>query len=219
MIKNRFKSYKNKFMWRGIKNFIRGWKYNTDPERIVYKTRDIAMAGAVAAFNFFRDEKFHELAGFAALSEEEQNRIFNELTVTNLVLALLLLEQIAREDDSEDKKNYLRALRDALPDNFIGYLKEKGIPNELAEIWKKLIDLRRGEYAENMTAYRQEFFSHGDKIMAAVASDNKLLIFQTVVFGLYDHIVRGQVKKDDPLYLYFQPYLLGYYKEFLKKMI
>ena len=206
-------------MWRGIKNFIRNWKYNTHPERIAYKTRDIAMVGAIAAFNFFRDEKFRELAGFARLSEEEQNRIFNELTVTNLVMALLLLEQIAREDDGEDKKNYLRALRDGLPDNFIAYLGEQGIPGELAEIWKKLIDLRRDEYAENMTVYRQELFSHGDKTMAAVAADNKLLIFQTVVFGLYDHVVHGQVKKDDPLYLYFQPYLLGYYKEFLKKMI
>ncbi|HTX86442.1 MAG TPA: hypothetical protein VMC41_00050 [Candidatus Nanoarchaeia archaeon] len=206
-------------MWEGIIKFIRGWKYNTHPERIAYKTRDIAMNGAMAAFNFFRDEKFRELSGFARLGEEEQNRIFNELTVTNLVLAILLLEQKAREENGEEKKNYLRALRDALPDNFIAYLAEQGIPGEFVEIWKKLIDLRRDEYAENMRAYRQELFAAGDKTMAAVAADNKLLIFQTVVFGLYDHIVRGMVKKDDPLYLYLQPYLLGHYKEFLKYMI
>lgn len=205
-------------MFEKIIGFFRFLKYNIVPERIEMKAKKIAMTGANEAFRFFKDEKFRELIKFVDLMEEEQNRIFNELTVTNLVLTILLLEQIAREEENTDRKKYLQAIRETLPEYFINFLKGLGIDARFVEIWRKLIDLRYDEYAKDMVRFRGEMLAQNEKDLSVFINDNSLMIFQTMVFGLYDHLTRSRIKKADPLYLYLQPYFLKVYKGIVKKI-
>ena len=49
-------------------------------------------AASHQAFGLSNDKKFRRMAGFNALSQVEQDRIFNELIVADIVLLMLVLE-------------------------------------------------------------------------------------------------------------------------------
>lgn len=202
-----------------IAEIIKFFKYNTHPARIEAKARKVALFGANLALECFRDGRFRELANFKNLDEEEQNRIFNELTVTNLVMAMLLVDQIIRETDNNDKKQYLKTVREALPDYYVNFLRRIGIAEAYVTLWDKLIAMRYDEYANDMGEFRREFLSSQDKKLAELALDNDVVLFQTLALGLYRHIMRGKIKKGDPLYVrHIQPYLLGVYNGVLQRI-
>lgn len=204
-------------MFTRIRNFIRFWKYNTIPAHLETHSRKAVLFGSRLALELFRDKRFRGYLKFSEISEEEQNRIFNELTVTNLVLLMLLLDQVTREiSDDEDKKEFYQALRQAVPEYFKGFIRRIGIPDEYAKIWDKLVDLRYDEYVKDALEVRGEFLNHQD--LADLALDRNVVIFQAIAFGLYHHLVRGKVIKDDLVYKYIQPYLLGVYKGYLKRI-
>src|SRR4030042_6771857 len=52
----------------------------------------LSQAAANAAFQLFKDKRFKKLAGFNRLSQTEQDRIFNDLVVANLVLIMLVFD-------------------------------------------------------------------------------------------------------------------------------
>lgn len=198
---------------------IRFFKYNTRPARIEAKARKIALFGANLALECFRDERFRELIRFVYLGEEEQNRIFNELTVTNLVMAMLLVEQNIRETDDRDKEQYLKAVCKALPDYYVNFLRQIGIAETHVALWDKLIALRYDEYVHDMGEFRREFSSSEDTNMKELALDNRVMLFQTLALGVYRHIMRGKIRTDDPLCVrHVQPYLLGVYKGILQRL-
>lgn len=197
---------------------MRFWKYNTHPSRMEFKSRKVALFGAKKAFQLFKDKSFRELMFFDKKDEEERNRIFNELTVTNLVFLMLLLEQIIREIEDEDAKEYFRALRKAAPEYFKNFIRRIGIPEQYATLWDGLIDMRYNEYVDETKEMREEFFKQDDELLREYALDNKIMLFQTIAFGLYRHLMWGKIKKDDPLYKYLQPYLLQVHKGYLKRI-
>jgi len=205
-------------MFDKIRNFIKFWKYNTHPSRMEFKSRKVALFGANKAFQLFKDESFGKLMFFDKKDEEERNRIFNELTVTNLVFLMLLLEQIVRETEDEDAKEYFRALRTTAPEYFKNFIRRIGIPEQYATLWDGLIDMRYNEYVAETKEMREEFFKQDDESLREYALDNKIMLFQTIVLGLYGHLVRGKIKKDDPLYKYLQLYLLQIHKGYLKRI-
>jgi len=199
--------------------FIRFFKYNTHPARIESKARKIGLFGANLALECFRDERFRTLSNFKNLDAEEQNRIFNELTVTNVVMAMLLVEQNIRETNVSDRKQFLKAVREALPDYYVNFLRRIGISEEYVALWDKLIAMRYDEYVHDMGEFRREFWSAEDRELAELALHNNVVMFQALALGLYSHIVRGKIKKGDPLYVrHIQPYLLGAYRGILQRI-
>ena len=205
-------------MFQKIIDFIRFWKYNTHPARMEFKARKVTLFGAERAFDFFKDEQFRKLIFFDKKDEEERNRFFNELTVTNIVLLMLMLEQIIRETEDEDKKEHLRAFRKIIPEYFKNFIRRIGIPEQYANLWDGLIDMRYNEYVNEMGRMRGEFLKQNDELLREYALDNKIMLFQTIVLGLYRHLMRGKIRKDDPLYKYLQPYLLQIHKGYLKRI-
>lgn len=199
-----------------IRDFIYFWKYNTLPERMEAKSRKLVLFGANRALAIFRDKEFRALAKFNQISEGEQNRIFNELTVTNLILLMLTLDQLAREAEGRERKEYLLALRQAAPQYFREFIRRINIPKNLAEIWSQLVDLRYNQYGRDFIGWRGAALN--DEKLADLGSDNRLMIFQATVFGLYEHLTRGKIKKADPLYRFLQSYLVFVYKTYLKKI-
>ncbi len=203
-------------MFEKIRQFIRSWKYNTYPARLEIKARNAVLFGCNKALKIFRDDKFRKLMKFEKINEDEQNRIFNELTVTNLVFLMLFLDQRQREAGVADVQEYFHSLRQTVPEYFRGFMRRIKIPEEFAKIWDKLVVLRYEEYEKDRLEVRQEFLVHEN--LNDLATEPQVIIFQTIAFGLYRHLVRGKLKKDDPLYHFIQPYLFFVYKGYLKKV-
>ncbi len=197
---------------------IRFFKYNTHPARIEAKTRKAVLFGIDKAFEIFRNKEFRALLKFEKKKREEQDRIFNELMVTNVVFLMLLIEQIIREIKDEDYKEYLRAIRENIPKYFGEFIRRSGIENSYANLWDGLINMRYEEYLASAVDFKSEFLKQKDEKINELAFDNRVMIFQTIVFGLYKHIMRGKIKKGDPLYVFLQPYLLRVHKGYLKRL-
>jgi len=67
-----------------------------------------------------------------------------------------------------------------------------------------------------MQNIRAEFLKTNDELLKEHALDNRVMLFQAIALGLYSHLKRGKIKKNDPFYKYLQFYLLGVYKKYLK---
>ncbi len=204
-------------MFQRILHFIYFWKYNVRPEHIESQSKKLVLYGAKQAFILFKDEKFRQLVKFTEIGEEEQNRIFNELMVTNLMFLMFLLEQILKEANDEKRKLYYKSLRETVPEYFKKYLRTIGIQEEYASIWDALIDLRYDEYSKDIIDVRSEFLK-GDNELSELGKQNIAMIYQSLALGLYRHIVRGKIVQDDPLYKYLQLYLLIVHRGYLKNI-
>ncbi len=195
-------------------SFIREWRYSTHPARIESKCRRIVFIGSKAAFLLFKDEEVRQFLKFNEVDETEQDRFFNEMVVTNLVMFLLVLDEQIIEAESSGRKEYLRVLRENIPPFYYSYLKELGIAAGYVEMWEKLVKLRYDEYDRDRFAWRRAFMD----IDYEAATNKQVMIFQTVAFGLYDHLRRGHASQGDPLFKRIQHSLFPIYKEFMDKI-
>lgn len=131
---------------------------------------------------------------------------------------MLLLDQSVQEENDSDKKEYLRTLRASVPEYYKQFIRRSGIREEFASVWDKLIGLRYDEYANDTLEVRRQFFSASDKELNEYGLDNRLMYFQTIALGLCRHLTRGKMKKDDPLYLHIQKYLVPIQKSYIRKI-
>ena len=106
----------------------------------------LSQAAASAAFHLFKDKQFKKSAGFNRLSQTEQDRIFNELVVANLVLFMLVFEAPDLRV-AEESRGYLGGVNKRIPQANVQNLRELGIESKYLRDWEKLIDMRYEEYA------------------------------------------------------------------------
>ena len=184
-------------------------KYNDHPARIRLKSKELVGFSCEQGFDFFKHEKFRKALDFKNQKQAEQDRLFNELIVTNIVMILILLDQKIAASDPDSRRDYLRALRSQVPSHYYGFLKKIGIPADFVETWRQLTDLRHDEYARDMLDWRQVLMKKDSKL----GEDNTLAIFQALAFGLFRHLRRGQTEKDDPFYREIEEYLLPVFKK------
>ncbi len=78
------------------------------------------------AFRYFRDSTFRRFVSFDALSQIEQNRIFNELVIAGLTLSMLTMEAPDLRANDEQKE-YYRKIRNILPITHVSLLKSFGV--------------------------------------------------------------------------------------------
>ena len=194
--------------------FIRFLKYNTHPARIESKCRSLVLLGCNQAMRMFKSDDIRKLLKFDQAGKTEQDRFFNEITITNIIMLLLILDKQIIETDDPEKKMHLKALREDTPKFFNAFLKRIGIPKKYAKIWQKLVDLRYDEYDKGVLEWRGALMNHNYEI----ATNKTLMIFQTVAFGLYQHLRRGKVSPKDELYKRIQGFLLPVYKGLMKKI-
>ena len=189
-------------------------KYNTHPERIKGKSEELVGFASRQAFSMFRNVEFRDSLDFAHSEKVEQDRFFNEMVVTNIVMVMLLLDQEVAASDPGERRDYLKEVREEMPRYYIRYLKKIGVEDKFAHIWKKLLDLRYNEYTEDTPEWRQAFMA----VDRGLASDNHVAIFQTLAFGLYRHLRRGKVEKEDPLFKKIQGFQVFTFKETRKRI-
>ncbi len=163
----------------------------------------LSQAASQYAFKLFRDRKFRQFLEFDKLKKIEQDRIFNELVVTNLILLMLTLEAPDLRMDS-DVKDYFFALKDELPKAHVNCLRELGIEEKYLRGWRKLIHMRYEEYSKDKHEARQaamEIESRQKELTTEGLVDIQLLLpVQTVAIGCHYHLLRGKVRGKDELF-------------------
>jgi hypothetical protein len=160
-------------------------------------------ASAHHAFELFKDKEFRRLAGFDALSQVEQDRIFNELVVAYVVLIILVLEAPDLRVPPEFR-DYLTKLKEMIPKAYVDDLRTLGVESEHLRVWEKLISLRYEEYAKDRHEVRSaamHFESREKTLDLDDLSKIQLLVpVQAVAIGCHHHVCRGDTAGRDELF-------------------
>ena len=157
-----------------------------EPEQIAKHITEII---AQESFKLFQDKKLRKLTNFEEIDQTEQDRIFNEIVVTGISLAILMFETLAKMASGSVKQHYLE-LQIETASRYSNWLKEMGTPQDLADIWKELIKLRTDEY-------RKDYEEYKDQIGSPWQTNPWLFV---VAIGGFHHITRGKGKPSDELF-------------------
>jgi len=174
------------------------------PEQMADATAaGLVQVAAHNAFQLFRDKEFRRLVSFDVISQVEQDRIFNELVVSYIVLIILMLEapdlRVPREF-----QDYLKDLKEKIPKAYVDYLRTLGVAAEHLRDWEKLIGLRYEEYAKDRHEVRAAAMQVESAEKALDLDDldkiQMLVPVQTVAIGCHHHVCRGETKGRDDLF-------------------
>ena len=174
------------------------------PEQMADATAaGLVQIAAHQAFQLFRDKEFRRLANFDILSQVEQDRVFNELVVSYVVLVILVLEAPDLRVPAEFR-HYLRALKEKIPTAHVDYLRTLGMETDHLRDWGRLIDLRYEEYAKDRHEVRSAAMQIESSEKALDLDDlskiQMLVPVQTVSIGCHHHVCRGDTKGRDELF-------------------
>lgn len=160
-----------------------------NPEMIA---RKITEQVAESAFGLFKNKKFRNLLDFDSLSQVEQDRIFNEIVLTGLSLAVLMFRSLG-EIAQNNAKDFFNELQMETTSYYRSWLKKLGVAEKDARIWKELIGMRCEEYQKDFDQNRAD--------LPDPKKSNPWIA--VLAIGGYHHIRRGKVSPDDPLYSMF----------------
>jgi hypothetical protein len=163
----------------------------------------LVQAAAHYAFQLYCDKGFRRQVGFDTLDKIEQDRVFNELVVTYVVLVILILEAPDLRVPHEFR-DYLILLKDKIPKAHVDNLRSLGVEGEHLRQWEKLIALRYDEYAKDrheVRAAAMEIQSSEKPLDLNDLSRIQMLVpVQTIAIGCHHHICRGNTKGRDELF-------------------
>ena len=134
-----------------------------------------------ASFFLFRDKKFRQLTKFETFDQTEQDRMFNEIVVSGIAMSILMFETVA-ELTSGDWRQFYYELKTEMESYYGNWLRELGVEEELASLWKSLIQMR-------VDQYKRDYEENKDQIPGPVASNPWGLV---VAIGGSNHIMRGE---------------------------
>ena len=195
-------------------NFFKSVKYSVHPARIEGRAGHLVNFGNAKAFQLFKEEDVRAWLDFDKQDQVEQDRFFNEMVVTNIVMLMLILDDKIAVLDPGLKRDHFKDLRKEVPKTYAKTLRRHGVAEEHCSIWNKLIEMRYDEYSNAKLEWRSIIAEHNQQL----GYDNRVALFQALAFGLYEHLKRGKVKKDDPLYKRLQNFLVLVYREFGKRI-
>lgn len=159
-----------------------------------------------SAFSVFSDEQFRRMINFEKRKQIEQDRIFNELVVTGLILLLMMINDFLPDIDSE-RKQFWQDIKEGIPDLFANWLKEVGIGDKFGAVWKKLIHLRWDEYKKEQIATRRMFLGGAFGDIQNESFKDAAVRVETATVGSLLHITRGKAKSNDPLRKHLRTWL------------
>jgi len=155
----------------------------------IEKVTSIMMWGDLKlAHRFFRDKSVRALLDFEKLEQMEQDRIFNELVITNLLLSVLMLDTVA-ELTSGSKRDFCRDVSETLFYAYPRELARMGIDEEHVDLWNKLMKMRYDEYREDERRWKKRPDPRMQNPWRTV-----------LAVGGLDHLRRGKTSPEDPLF-------------------
>ncbi|MBN1866351.1 hypothetical protein JW916_03565 [Candidatus Sumerlaeota bacterium] len=177
---------------------------------------NLAQAAAGWAFHLFQDKKFRRLAEFDRIEQVEQDRIFNELVVSALVLIMLVFDapDLRVPDDFKDQ---LVRLSRKVSRAYVENLRQLGLEEEHLETWDQLIALRYEEYERDKLSARAAMMKIESAEKELDVNDlskiQMVVPVQTVAVGCHHHVCRGETDGRDDLFLLTLKSLSRFYLE------
>lgn len=164
-------------------------------------------------FHFFKEEKFRELARFKKLPVSEHDRIFNELEVAGVCLAIFylrVLKTLAKPEDYHFWQEVELHLPKQLQKTLISY----GVNGSDAKLVKQLVDMRYEEY-EKLGVKTNEDHRIQDDGLGTLSAETKWVaaMTQAIAVGTVDHIRRGKIEEGDSLIRHIFNWLLSLQKK------
>lgn len=144
------------------------------------------------AFKIFRNKKFRHLNNFQNIEQIEQDRIFNELAVTGICLAVLMFEtvsEIKKNNQQNEEAQFFQLLTSEVKFCYGSILKEIGVEEEFVLDWRKLTELRLDEYRTDYQENKKHFDPKASNPWVAICS-----------IGGFQHITRGRGQPNDFLF-------------------
>ena len=171
----------------------------------------VATSVALALFN---DKTYIQLTGLNEMAQLEKDRILNELILAGITVIMLTLEAPDLRI-SRDFKEYFRLLKDEIPKAHLAQLKELGIENKHVKLWKKLIEMRYDEYAQDRLKARSAAMEYDSRKKDLTSKDldgiHLFLPAFTVAVGCHHHICRGKTEGHDLAFKYLMKKLSRFY--------
>jgi hypothetical protein len=178
------------------------------PDEVARKITEMV---ASEAFKLFRDKKFRRSSLLETFDQTEQDRIFNEIVVSGLSLAVLMFEALSeRAKDKKEISQYYAELQMESASRYGNWLKEMGTPPALADMWKGLINMRVDEYRKDYRKYKRELSD--DK-----AKGNPWVF--VVAIGGHNHLRRGKGKPEDELLKIFLRWVCSIAEKISRELI
>lgn len=161
------------------------------------------------SFDLFNDIRFRQAAKFDQLSQSEHDRIFNELIVSAMTMALF---GIARAEVLVKPGDYhfWRSVHDQLLKQFERALRDFGANQVHTKQYRELITLRYDEYEQlakqawDIWNTEEQEFQKLPPIGQEIAS-----WVNAVAIGTADHIKRGKLNQKDKLPCLLRQWLFG----------
>lgn len=154
---------------------------------------------AASAFSVFTDKKFRKMIDFENLEQTEADRIFNELLVTGICLAVLNFKYIRDNSSRKNEREFFNELHIEMKSSYSDWLQKLGTAKEFTNLWKELIRMRTEEYENDYTEHKDELTKNG-------YGD---LLVPVIAFGCFCHIRKGKLDEKDTLF----PFLTTWVKE------
>ena len=171
-------------------------------------------AATSVALALFNDKTYIQLMGLNGMSQLEQDRILNELILAGITVIMLTLDAPDLRI-SRDFKEYFRLLKDEIPKAHLAQLKELGIENKHVKLWKKLIEMRYDEYAQDRLKARSVVMEYDSRKKDLTSKDlddiHLFLPAFTVAVGCHHHICRGKTEGHDLAFRYLMKKLSRFY--------
>jgi len=153
--------------------------------------RQLTKQIAKSAFKFYRDKEVRNQINFETIKQVEQDRIFNEIVVAGLGLAILMFKSLADIKNDDKLINFYNELAVETASSYGNWLIEMGTEEKFAKIWKQLIEMRCSECEKDFLENRKHF-----------PDPNKSNPWIAVVaINCHSHIRRGKGEPEDPLFL------------------
>lgn len=193
-----------------LRRQILGKQNQEESEELVKETSHSLVVSALnSAHKVFLDRKFREFFDFEKQKQVEQDRLFNELSVTALCLLLFILEDIAVRKKDDVDRYFLEQVRQQIPYVFQDWLLKIGVPKKFASMWAGLIDMRYEEYQKNQQEFKQEMQKRNkvfQKEKSEMAKD-AYVRFQSIAIDAIHHLRRGKTNPKDPFYKHLLTWL------------
>jgi len=149
------------------------------PEEIANK---IVQYFAKDSFRLIREKQFIREFDFEGYDQVEQDRIFNEIVASAIVLSALMFETLAQKITNDESKQFFANLYIETMSEYSNILKNNGVEQHFCQIWKDLLEMRIKEYRKDYKTYRKEFEKDSNPWS------------QIVAIGGFQHITRGKGK-------------------------
>lgn len=165
-----------------------------------------------SAFRIFTESKFRELALFSKLPVSEHDRIFNELEVAGVCLALFYFE-VMKPFTKPGDFHFWREVEENLTKQLQRKLMGYGVDSDNVKLMRQLIDMRYSEYKQVARGVWTANDFGGSEFGALPPEKKHIAVdLQAIAVGTADHIRRGKIKEGDPLIKHLVGWLLDLYR-------